>query len=362
MTALIIHHSQGSYPIYFASPVFAQVQKHVGQRALVITDENIASFYLEPLRDALKDTELDYYVLPSGESEKNFSNYQRLLDYLIEKQHHRDTTLIALGGGVISDLTGFVAATFLRGVSYITIPTTLLAQVDASIGGKTAINHPMGKNLIGAFYPPKAVLMDIQTLQTLPDREYRSGFAEIIKAALIHDAAFFEWLENNADDLMARDEKKCLYAVRRSCEIKQYFVENDEKEISIRKILNLGHTFGHALESHFNYQVLHGEAVAMGLILAAYVSMQLTHFSEEAFNRITKLIKKFNLLQNFPSFDYQALIAHMQYDKKIKNNKLTLILLSDIGKPIIRNNISDSFLSNSPAPPISLLEFCIPNF
>ena len=247
-------------------------------------------------------------VLPDGESFKVWDTLNQVFDRLLAARCERKTTLIALGGGVIGDLTGFAAATYLRGVPFIQIPTTLLAQVDSSVGGKTAINHPLGKNMIGAFYQPVAVIADTDTLRTLPDRELSAGLAEVIKYGIIGDAPFFEWLEANMDRLMARDPEALAYAVRRSCENKAHVVAIDERETGPRAMLNLGHTFGHAIEAGLGFGVwLHGEAVAAGTVLAARTSRALGHIGDDEVGRIERLIERARLPVNPPDLGLRAL-------------------------------------------------------
>ncbi len=280
--------------------------------------------------------------MPAGEKQKSLKNFSLIIDELIEQRHHRDTTLIALGGGVIGDLTGFTAACYLRGVNFIQIPTTLLAQVDASIGGKTAVNHASGKNLIGAFYQPNAVIIDTTTLKTLPKREFHAGFAEIIKAALIHDADFFHWIEVNQKLLLAKNSDAIHHSIKRACEIKAYFVSQDEKDHGMRMHLNLGHTFGHAIEQQLNYAWHHGEAVAYGIALAAKMSLEFNNLSHTAYQRIIKLLQQFGILKKLPkNKQITDLTAAMQHDKKIKQNRLQLILLSDIGQSIITDKVNN---------------------
>nr|KJB48284.1 hypothetical protein B456_008G062200 [Gossypium raimondii] len=265
-----------SYPIYIGSGLLDQhelLQKHVhGKKVLVVTNTTIAPLYLDKVVDALTkgnpNVSVENVILPDGEKYKNMETLMKVFDKAIESRLDRRCTFVALGGGVIGDMCGFAAAAFLRGVNFIQIPTTVMAQVDSSVGGKTGINHPLGKNLIGAFYQPQCVLIDTDTLSTLPDRELASGLAEVIKYGLIRDAEFFEWQEKNMEKLMARDPDAFAYAIKRSCENKAEVVSLDEKESGLRATLNLGHTFGHAIETGFGYgEWLHGEAVAAGTVM-----------------------------------------------------------------------------------------------
>lgn len=313
-----------------------------GTQALIITDENVAPHYLTAIQDQLKNIACDTLILPAGEEYKTIQTFNKIIDACAFHQHHRDTTLIALGGGVIGDITGFAAACYHRGVSWIAIPTTLLAQVDASVGGKTAVNHAMGKNLIGAFHPPIAVLIDLHTLETLPDREFRAGIAEIIKAALICDASFFSWLEENMSKLIARDKNTVLYAIKRSIEIKRDIVTQDEKEKNHRMLLNFGHTFAHAIEKNTGFgNWLHGEAVAYGILTASALSHQQKRLSQTDFDRIHHLLTQFGFIKSLPAhIALEDLTNTMRSDKKVKSNRLQLILLEKIGHAIIVNDVT----------------------
>jgi len=341
------HHN---YPIYIGEKLLQDkslLDQHIiGNQVLIVSNKTIAPLYLATIQNHLKEYQLNTLTLPDGEQFKNIDSLSKILDTLIENKHHRDTTLIALGGGVIGDMTGFAAACYQRGVNFIQIPTSLLAQVDASIGGKTAINHPKGKNLIGAFHQPQAVIIDIKTLNTLPDREFNAGLAEIIKAALLQDANFFTWLENNIEKIMARDPNAITEAIYQSCIIKRDIVKQDEKEQNIRALLNLGHTFGHAIEHLQNYQgLLHGEAVAIGTVLAAKLSQQLNYINETDLQRIITLFTKANLPTTTPKeFTAEQMIDSMKMDKKVLSNKIRLILLKNIGEAILQNDINPQFL------------------
>lgn len=335
---------ENSYPIYIGSGLLKEtelLQEHlVKKQVLIVTNQTIAELYLDRVQKALPDA--DQLLLPDGEQYKNLAQLERIWDALAQHHHHRDTTLIALGGGVIGDMVGFAAACYQRGVGFIQIPTTLLAQVDSSIGGKTAVNHTIGKNLIGAFYQPRAVIMDVDTLKTLPDREFNSGLAEIIKVALIRDAAFFHWLEENISALMHRDSKILITAIKRACEIKCEIVIKDEKELGERALLNLGHTFGHAIEKVLNYgEWLHGEAVAVGLSLAAQLSQQQKKLSAADVLRIQTLLQKAALPIHLPkNIVIEDLLAAMQMDKKIADSKLRLVLLDAIGNATLTNQLT----------------------
>ena len=347
MPTIKVNYPGGEYSIYIDHDVFVNqpLSKHVsGKQVMVVTNETIAPLYLQKILGFLTNFQVDFFILPDGENHKTLTQMSALLDHIISKGHHRDTTLIALGGGVVGDLVGFTAACFQRGVDFIQIPTTLLAQVDASIGGKTAVNHPQGKNLIGAFHQPQAVYINLNWLSTLPDREYNSGVAEIIKAALIQDADFFNYLEINIGALLQKDPVILLQTVEKACKIKRDIVAIDEKERSIRALLNLGHTFGHAIEQNLDYKGwLHGEAVAVGICLAAQLSYELQYLCLTDIQRIRNLLSKANLPTHLPlGLTVDNLISAMHTDKKIKNNRLTFILLNEIGKGIILDNIEET--------------------
>ncbi|KAJ6919263.1 hypothetical protein NC651_013278 [Populus alba x Populus x berolinensis] len=293
-----------SYPIYIGSGLLDQpelLQRHVhGKRVLVVTNSTVAPLYLDKVVDALTrgnpNVSVDSVILPDGEKYKNMETLMKVFDKAIESRLDRRCTFVALGGGVIGDMCGFAAASFLRGVNFIQIPTTVMAQVDSSVGGKTGINHPLGKNLIGAFYQPQCVLIDTDTLNTLPDRELASGLAEVIKYGLIRDAVFFEWQEKNMAALMARDPSAMAYAIKRSCENKAEVVSLDEKESGLRATLNLGHTFGHAIETGFGYGVwLHGEAVAAGMVMAVDMSYRLGWIDDLLVKRVHNILQQAKL-------------------------------------------------------------------
>ena len=273
MRTLTVDLAERSYPIYIGSGLLDQAQLYtphiVGRKVAVVTNSTVAPMYLQQLREALQGYELTEIILPDGETYKNWETLQLIFDALLADKHDRKTTLIALGGGVVGDMTGFAAACYQRGVNFIQVPTTLLAQVDSSVGGKTAINHPLGKNMVGAFYQPQAVIIDIATLHTLPARELSAGLAEVIKYGLICDEPFLTWLEEHIESLTGLDNRALMEAVERSCRAKAKIVSADERESGVRATLNLGHTFGHAIETEQGYGAwLHGEAVAAGTVMA----------------------------------------------------------------------------------------------
>ncbi|KAL9356893.1 hypothetical protein Peur_050146 [Populus x canadensis] len=326
-----------SYPIYIGSGLLDQpelLQRHVhGKRVLVVTNSTVAPLYLDKVVDALTrgnpNVSVDSVILPDGEKYKNMETLMKVFDKAIESRLDRRCTFVALGGGVIGDMCGFAAASFLRGVNFIQIPTTVMAQVDSSVGGKTGINHPLGKNLIGAFYQPQCVLIDTDTLNTLPDRELASGLAEVIKYGLIRDAVFFEWQEKNMAALMARDPSSMAYAIKRSCENKAEVVSLDEKESGLRATLNLGHTFGHAIETGFGYGVwLHGEAVAAGMVMAVDMSYRLGWIDDLLVKRVLNILQQAKLPTAPPdTITVEMFKSVMAVDKKVADGLLRLILL-----------------------------------
>jgi len=304
------------------------------QKIAVISDPNIASLYADRICGHLNEggRVVRLVTVPQGEENKNLETLQLIYDELIAHGFDRSCGLIALGGGVIGDTAGFAAATFLRGVPFVQIPTTLLAQVDSSVGGKTAVNHPLGKNLIGAFYQPRLVLIDIETLLTLDPREKVSGLAEVVKCGVIKDPDFFLWLEDHAEDLLSLDRDCLIHAIKTSCQIKSDIVEIDETESSIRALLNYGHTFGHAIESLAGYgKWRHGEAVAAGMVIAARISAALGFCSETDVERIVNLLERLNLPTQPPPYSLTDYVQSMQRDKKVSGGTLTMVLNSGIG-------------------------------
>lgn len=318
-------------------------------RVFIVTDVNVAPLYLNKLEAALAAAGVDFasHVLPAGEATKSFSHLEALLDALLEAKVERSTTLVALGGGVVGDLVGFAAAILLRGVSFVQIPTTLLAQVDSSVGGKTGINAKRGKNLIGAFHQPKLVLADTQALASLPRRELLAGYAEVVKYGLIDDPPFFEWLENNAKDVLALEPEAIRHAVLVSCQAKARIVGQDERESGLRALLNLGHTFGHVFEAEVGYdgRLLHGEAVALGMPLAFDLSARLGLAPQEDAARIAQHLDKVGLPVRLPKLDgvdwrAERLLAHMTQDKKVKDGKVVFVLARGIGQAFLERNAS----------------------
>ena len=310
-------------------------------KVVVISNDTVSRLYANKLDFLANDYPLLKFNIRDGEQYKSQESLQQIYDFLLGSSCNRDILICALGGGVVGDIAGFAAATYQRGVHYIQIPTTLLAQVDSSVGGKTAINHKLGKNMIGAFYQPDRVLIDTSTLKTLPARELSAGLAEVIKYALIQDIDFFQWLENNLDALMEHDETALRYAVEKSCQHKAKIVEEDEKEQGNRALLNLGHSFGHAIERYTGYsQWLHGEAVAAGMVCAARVSHAKGNINQAELSRITHLIERAQLPTELPDgLDTKTLLSLMELDKKNRRNKLRLILMKSLGQSYITEKV-----------------------
>lgn len=331
-----------SYPIHIGRGLLQQIaliSPHLKQkRAVIVTNTTVAPLYLDQLRSTLESAEISVLpvVLPDGEAYKTWETLNLIFDALLEARCERSTTLFALGGGVVGDMVGFAAACYQRGMPFIQIPTTLLSQVDSSVGGKTAINHPLGKNMIGAFHQPKLVLADIGTLDTLPDRELKAGLAEVVKYGLIRDLPFFEWLEANMPRLLAREPEALAYAVQRSCANKAEVVAADERETGDRALLNLGHTFGHAIETGLGYgEWLHGEAVAAGTLIAARLSCLLGWLSSDDVLRIQKLFLMAGLPVKGPVLGAARYLDLMSHDKKVIDGRMRLVLLTAIGKAVV---------------------------
>ena len=345
MQTLNVALAKRSYPIHIGRGLITDaslILPHLKRRhAAIVTNTTVAPLYLAQLSDALQAAGVQVIpiILPDGEAYKNSDTLNSIYDALLQNRCERSTTLIALGGGVIGDLTGYAAATFLRGVPFIQIPTTLLSQVDSSVGGKTGINHPLGKNMIGAFYQPQLVLADIDTLQTLPPREFSAGVAEVIKYGLIRDAHFFDWLEHQMPQLMQLDEAVLSEAIYRSCQNKADVVAKDEHEQGERALLNLGHTFGHAIENAMGYGVwLHGEAVAAGTMMAADLSQRMDWLSADDVARIKNSLLAANLPLVPPKLGTAKYLDLMGMDKKVENGKIRLVLQQGIGRAVITSD------------------------
>ena len=319
-----------------------------GGSAAIVTDEVVAPLYLESVRKALEGARITEIVVPKGEQEKSWQTLNQVFDALLKARCGRDTLVVALGGGVVGDLAGFAAAVYQRGVAFVQVPTTLLAQVDSSVGGKTAINHALGKNMIGAFHQPCAVVADVAVLDTLPDRELRAGLAEVIKHAVALDVPFMEWLEKNIEKLLARERDALVYAVRRCCELKAGIVASDEREAGVRALLNFGHTFGHAIEAGAGYGTwLHGEAIAAGMVMGAELSMRLGLIGRVEVERLRKLIARAGLPVKGPVLAPEKLMALMALDKKAAQGKVRFVLLEGIGRAALRGGLEERLILES---------------
>ncbi len=350
METLTVNLAERSYPIHVGAGLLtssALFAPHiVGQKVMIVTNDTVAPLYLDALCSTLSAYQVETLVLPDGEAHKTLVSFERIMSALLEGKHGRDTTLIALGGGVIGDLVGFAAACYQRGVPFIQVPTTLLSQVDSSVGGKTAVNHPLGKNMIGAFYQPKAVIIDIDCLRTLPQRELAAGMAEVIKYGIIWDEEFFNWLELHTADIQALQPYALSKVILRCCAIKADVVSQDETENGVRALLNLGHTFGHAIEAEKGYgNWLHGEAVAVGSVQAAETSLRLSLLSQADVDRIKALLLAANLPVTAPAdMDFDDYLHHMLRDKKVKAGKLRLVLPVAIGRADLFTDVEPSVL------------------
>ncbi len=341
MQTLFVELGDRRYPIFIGSHLNPQqlLEPYIqGQQVMIVTNTTVQPLYLEHYVTAIEalGKKVNTCVLPDGEQYKNIEHLNLIFDALLEAGFNRDCTVLALGGGVIGDMAGFASACFQRGVYFIQVPTTLLSQVDSSVGGKTGINHPLGKNMIGAFQQPQVVLADMAQLSTLPDRELSAGLAEVIKYALLGDTEFLSWLEEHMDGLIARDPELLAEAVYRSCAHKARIVANDEKEQGERALLNLGHTFGHAIESYLGYGVwLHGEAVATGMVMAADLSHLMGWISAEYLARTKKIIQRAHLPIKCPQIPMDEFLAYMSHDKKVLNGQLRLVLMKALGQAVI---------------------------
>lgn len=344
MKTLTVDLGNRSYPIFIGQNLIGKQEYFTpyikGRQVMVVTNTTVAPLYLEQLKQALVGYQVNEVILPDGEEYKNLETLNLIYTALLEKNHNRTTTLIALGGGVVGDMCGYAAASYQRGVNFIQVPTTLLSQVDSSVGGKTGVNHPLGKNMIGAFHQPQAVIADTATLNTLPDNELSAGLAEVIKYGLICDADFYQWLTQNMPQLLARDSATLVAAIERSCANKAKVVAADEKEGGIRAILNLGHTFGHAIESHQGYgHWLHGEAVGAGMLQAADLSWRIGNISQQEVKELKRLLQQSGLPTAGPSnMTTEDYLVRMKVDKKVLDGSLRLVLLKSVGEAIITSD------------------------
>lgn len=352
MNTLFVNTSSHCYPIYIASSLTDILQthllRHIGRQVVVVTNETVAPLYLPTVQAALEGISSVDIILPDGETHKNTEVLNQIYSELLHRKIERKATLIALGGGVVGDMAGFAAATYQRGMPFIQIPTTLLSQVDSSVGGKTAVNHPLGKNMIGAFYQPQAVFAAQNVLQTLPEREFSAGMAEVIKYALLGDVDFLEWLEQHIDALMCQDTHLLAQAVERCCAMKAAIVAADEKEHGQRALLNLGHTFAHAIETQMGYGVwLHGEAVAAGMVLAAQLSETLGYLKAEDVMRICHILSRAKLPIDPPIFAYDQWLSHMSHDKKVADGQIRFVVIKQLGEAIIVDSLPMQALQNT---------------
>ena len=340
-----------SYPIFIGEGASLSLENFdgyiAGKDIAIVTNEVVAPLYLNEISDLFSNMNVIEYILPDGEQEKKLKTVHKIIDRLMEAGLGRDSTLIALGGGVVGDITGFTASIFMRGINFIQIPTTLLAQVDASVGGKTAVNHKAGKNLIGSFHQPKCVICDSRFLETLKATEISAGLSETIKYGLIYDREFFQWLQKNIQQILSNDPVAVAHAIQRSCAIKAEIVAQDEKEQSVRALLNFGHTFGHAIEKLTGYgNWTHGDAVAVGMVLAARLSENMSLITPEDVQNIEEILTAANLPISLPNIDPAELLAAMQSDKKVKDRNIQLVLLKNIGEAFLTADYSQEDLVN----------------
>jgi len=352
METLRVELGSRSYPILIGQGLLAEralFEQHLCARdVLIVSNTVVAPLYLGTLEASLGSRRVIATLLPDGEAHKTLANVARILDVLVANRFGRDCAVVALGGGVVGDMAGFAAATYQRGVAFLQVPTSLLAQVDSSVGGKTGVNHPGGKNLIGAFHQPIAVVADTRTLASLPVRELRAGLAEVIKYGLICDAGFFSWLEAHLDELLAGEAPALAHVIRRSCEIKAQIVGRDERETADRALLNLGHTFGHAVEAATGFtEWLHGEAIGAGLVMAARMSRESGYLTSEELDRVTHLIARAGLPTQVPSVKPEVALEHMRIDKKVQAGRIRLVLMRGIGSAFVTGEYSEAALQRT---------------
>lgn len=350
MITLQVDLGERGYPIHIGPDLIGRAElvlpRLPGSQVLIVSNETVAPLYLDRVAAMFPEQQVDTVILPDGEEYKTLETTQRIFDALLAQRHNRTTTLVALGGGVVGDICGFAAACYQRGVAFIQVPTTLLAQVDSSVGGKTGVNHPLGKNMIGAFHQPRCVIIDTRTLDTLDDRQLSAGLAEVIKYGLIRDAGFFAWLEENLERLRARDQAALAEAIERSCRNKAEVVAADEYEAGCRALLNLGHTFGHAIEAGMGYGTwLHGEAVAAGMLLAADLSVRQGLLEADAVARIRSLLERAGLPVRVPALmTVDRFLELMAVDKKVLDGRLRLVLLRAIGDAVVTSEVNPEHL------------------
>ncbi len=350
MKKIIVELGERSYPIYAGNDLLGKEnifsENIKSKQVMVVSNTTVAPLYLEKVMHSLKGFDVASVILADGEQYKTLDAVNDIITALLEKRFSRNSCLVALGGGVVGDITGFAAACYQRGIDFIQIPTTVLAQVDSSVGGKTGVNHAAGKNMIGAFHQPQAVIADTSVLETLNDREVSAGLAEVVKYGLIRDAKFFAWIEDNIDSLVNREAEAFVYIIEQSCRNKADVVAEDERESGIRAILNLGHTFGHAIETGLGYGTwLHGEAIALGMLMAADLSHRMGWISEEVTERIENMLLKLNLPVALPdNFDPERMRELMSVDKKAKDGVLFWIRLKDIGEAVVTDEFDEDLL------------------
>ncbi len=350
MKKIIVDLGERSYPIYAGKDLLGKEnlfsENIKSKQVMIVSNTTVAPLYLGKVMQSLKKFDVASVILADGEQYKTLDAVNDIITALLEKRFSRNSCLVALGGGVVGDITGFAAACYQRGIDFIQVPTTLLAQVDSSVGGKTGVNHAAGKNMIGAFHQPQAVIADTSVLVTLNDREVSAGLAEVVKYGLIRDARFFDWIEDNIDSLVNRDSKALAYIIEQSCRNKADVVAEDERESGLRAILNLGHTFGHAIETGLGYGTwLHGEAIALGMLMAADLSHRMGWIAEEVMERIENILLKLNLPVTLPdNFDTGRMRELMSVDKKAKDGKLFMILLKGIGEAVVTDKFDEDLL------------------
>jgi 3-dehydroquinate synthase len=352
MESLSVALGSRAYPIHIGSGLLERADLYrpylAGASVAIVTNAIVAPLHLPKVKAGLHGARITEIIVPDGEQAKSWQALNRVFDALLQARCGRDTLIVALGGGVVGDLAGFAAAVYQRGIDFVQVPTTLLAQVDSSVGGKTAINHALGKNMIGAFHQPLAVIADVAVLDTLPDRELRAGLAEVIKHGLALDLPFVDWLEGNMEKLIARDRAALVYAVRRSCELKAGIVAADERESGVRALLNFGHTFGHAIEAGAGYGAwLHGEAVAAGMVMAAELSALIGHLKKNEVSRIRELIRRGGLPTKGPAIAPQRLIELMALDKKAAKGKTRFVLLESIGHAALHGDVDERLVGQA---------------
>ncbi|MEM7193487.1 MAG: 3-dehydroquinate synthase [Pseudomonadota bacterium] len=358
MRTVSIDLGKRSYDIRIGEGLMSDAKEYLpwfrSDQVLLVSNEVVGPEYADRVRNALGDTNLQEVTLPDGEHTKTLDTAKLIFDALLQAKFDRTSTIIALGGGVIGDMAGFCAACYQRGIQFVQVPTTLLSQVDSSVGGKTAVNHPLGKNMIGAFHQPVRVLADTSTLSTLPEREFSAGLAEVIKYGVINDPELFEWLESNVEQVMALEQEKLEYVIERSCQNKSRIVEQDETEAGMRALLNLGHTFGHAIENSLGYgEWLHGEAISLGMVMAAHLSLLDKRIESSSYDRLIALLKRAALpTEPFSGLSAESMFESMKVDKKVHAGQMRFVLMDGIGRSVVTSEYSPTHLD------LTLQHFC----